>query len=644
MTTPHQHERRASRRCRHRRRRPGWSSSPAIDVGNLVGGRVRRRRRSRCPRSATCLATAPWRARRGRRCRPRRRDGLRRRASRRGQPRPRPARALRAAATDAAEDGVEFDVNSGWRSAGVPGAAAPRGGLEYGSEAEAARWVATPDTSPHVSGDAVDIGPADATAVAVRARRRVRAVPDLPQRALALRAAARRHRHRLPAHVCRPRARSEDAAVTSPLRRPRRATRGGVGGRFLTRVDRTTRYRRGAPSIRLRRAARDAGQAQESVLMEFLDADGRYRSEHAAPQPPAAGDETAMLLGFLERQRATFAWKSAGLDEAGLRARLGTSEMTLGGMLKHLARLEDDMSREWLLGQGQVPPWSEIDWDSDPTWDWRTGKDEPPQVLYARWQDAVDSRAGGVRGRARERRSQHRGRPRAVPEPALRPAQHDRGVRPPQRSRGSDPRVGRRARGSRSAGLTAPGPTGRRPDGAPRSAGSTERATMTSTPSVRALRAEEPSERRTAGPERSRHREPPRRGPDLPARPGVRGAGQRQAPSCTTRPSATSRRFWARLARERLTWYEPFDDDARVGPAVREVVRRRQAQRQPTTASTATSRNGLGDKVAYHWIGEPGDTRTITYADLLREVQKAANALKRARRRARATGSRSTCR
>ena len=38
--------------------------------------------------------------------------------------------------------------------------------------------------------------------------------------------------------------------------------------------------------------------------------------------------------------------------------------------------------------------------------------------------------------------------------------------------------------------------------------------------------------------------------------------------------------------------------------------------------------NGLGDKVAYHWIGEPGDTRTITYADLLDEVQKTANALK----------------
>ena len=58
------------------------------------------------------------------------------------------------------------------------------------------------------------------------------------------------------------------------------------------------------------------------------------------------------------------------------------------------------------------------------------------------------------------------------------------------------------------------------------------------------------------------------------------------------------------------------------------MVHRRQAERQPTTASTGTSSDGLGDKVAYHWIGEPGDTRTLTYADLQREVSKAANALK----------------
>ena len=45
------------------------------------------------------------------------------------------------------------------------------------------------------------------------------------------------------------------------------------------------------------------------------------------PEPPVAGDETATLVGSLERQRATFAWKSGGLDAAGLRATVGASSI-----------------------------------------------------------------------------------------------------------------------------------------------------------------------------------------------------------------------------------------------------------------------------------------------------------------------------
>ncbi len=71
--------------------------------------------------------------------------------------------ALRRAATDAARDGVTFVVNSGWRSAAYEEQLRREAIAKYGSEAEAARWVATGTTSPHVSGDAVDIGPADAT-------------------------------------------------------------------------------------------------------------------------------------------------------------------------------------------------------------------------------------------------------------------------------------------------------------------------------------------------------------------------------------------------------------------------------------------------------------------------------------------------
>jgi len=67
--------------------------------------------------------------------------------------------ALRQAASDAAEDGVEFFVDSGWRSPAYQEQLLREAISKYGSEAEAARWVATPNTSAHVSGDAVDIGP-----------------------------------------------------------------------------------------------------------------------------------------------------------------------------------------------------------------------------------------------------------------------------------------------------------------------------------------------------------------------------------------------------------------------------------------------------------------------------------------------------
>ena len=59
------------------------------------------------------------------------------------------------------------------------------------------------------------------------------------------------------------------------------------------------------------------------------------------PEPPAVGSEAATLLGSLERQRATFAWKCADLAADGLAAHLPSSELTLGRLLKHLAYMED---------------------------------------------------------------------------------------------------------------------------------------------------------------------------------------------------------------------------------------------------------------------------------------------------------------
>ena len=72
--------------------------------------------------------------------------------------------ALREAAADAADDGIELQVHSGWRSPEHQQQLLDEAIAEYGSEEEARRWVATPETSSHVSGDAIDIGPAEGTA------------------------------------------------------------------------------------------------------------------------------------------------------------------------------------------------------------------------------------------------------------------------------------------------------------------------------------------------------------------------------------------------------------------------------------------------------------------------------------------------
>lgn len=107
------------------------------------------------------------------------------------------------------------------------------------------------------------------------------------------------------------------------------------------------------------------------------------------PSPPEAGDETATLLGFLEFQRATLAWKCAGLDAAGLGATVGASSMTLGGLLKHLARVEDWWCSQWLHGRGPQPPWDTVNWDSDPDWEWHSAAGDSPEQLHALWREAV---------------------------------------------------------------------------------------------------------------------------------------------------------------------------------------------------------------------------------------------------------------
>ena len=111
--------------------------------------------------------------------------------------------------------------------------------------------------------------------------------------------------------------------------------------------------------------------------------------EHGRPEPPAAGDESATLVGFLEYQRATFAWKCEGLDAAGLGARVGASSMTLGGMIKHMALVEDWWFSQWLHGNDPAPRWAGVDWEADKDWEWHSAAEDTPDQLRAMWQESV---------------------------------------------------------------------------------------------------------------------------------------------------------------------------------------------------------------------------------------------------------------
>ena len=95
--------------------------------------------------------------------------------------------------------------------------------------------------------------------------------------------------------------------------------------------------------------------------------------------PPLRGDEADTLLAFLDYHRDTLRMKTEGLTQEQLAQPLPPSTMTLGGLVKHLALVEDDWFSVVLMGNEDVEPWAAVDWDADPDWEWRTATDDTPR-------------------------------------------------------------------------------------------------------------------------------------------------------------------------------------------------------------------------------------------------------------------------
>ena len=114
-------------------------------------------------------------------------------------------------------------------------------------------------------------------------------------------------------------------------------------------------------------------------------------SRHDVPwEPPIAGTELEHLVGALDRLRTTFRWKAGHLDSAGLQARIPSSDLTLGSLLKHLAFVEDYYFALKLRGESPGPPWETVDWEATPGWDFHSAADDSPEELYALYDAAVE--------------------------------------------------------------------------------------------------------------------------------------------------------------------------------------------------------------------------------------------------------------
>lgn len=118
--------------------------------------------------------------------------------------------------------------------------------------------------------------------------------------------------------------------------------------------------------------------------------DENETDEHGRLEPPHDAGEAATLTGFLDYQRATLAWKCRGLSDAQLRVALPPTAMTLGGLLKHMALVEDGWFTEVAAEQPNPEPWASVDWDADPDWEWRTAAEESPEQLMGLWQATVE--------------------------------------------------------------------------------------------------------------------------------------------------------------------------------------------------------------------------------------------------------------
>jgi uncharacterized damage-inducible protein DinB len=116
--------------------------------------------------------------------------------------------------------------------------------------------------------------------------------------------------------------------------------------------------------------------------------------ERRDPEPVT--NEVAMLGQYLDYHRATLVGKVSGLDRDGWRATVGASELTLAGLVKHAALVEDHWFTGILAGREDPEPWASAPWDDDRDWEFHTAPDDDPEYLIGLYAEACERSRAAV--------------------------------------------------------------------------------------------------------------------------------------------------------------------------------------------------------------------------------------------------------
>ncbi len=117
----------------------------------------------------------------------------------------------------------------------------------------------------------------------------------------------------------------------------------------------------------------------------------RVVDDEGRPEPPSDAGEAETLLGFLDFLRATFEWKTRGLSTQQLHQQMDhPSTMTLGGMMKHLAVVEDLWFTTVAAHEAWPQVWDELNANYDGEWEWASAAHDSADDLRALWAGSVE--------------------------------------------------------------------------------------------------------------------------------------------------------------------------------------------------------------------------------------------------------------